>query len=131
MFGHVDFNIGEGGLHAKKTVAQRVTSILKICRVNQNDEEVLVNRSIDTVDRLTFEVGVENLNRDTARLSILFHHRVEIGSNRCSVAFGFTMAQKAYIGTLDHKDFVSQSICHNLALLTRSSMDKFSCLLQL
>jgi hypothetical protein len=96
--GHVHFDVRKG--QRSKAVAKCVAVVSESSRVHHDPVESFIGGPIESTDRLTFHVCIENLNVIAVRLRVGAQHGIQLSGGRRSVHLGFAPPQIAQVGAL-------------------------------
>ena len=101
--GNMDLHIREPG--AFNAIFQRISRIGKTCWIHHQPIESLVRATVNLVDRLAFQVCIENLKLEIPSFGIVQKCRVEFIRSGTPVNLRFSFAQIGKVCSLNKDDF--------------------------
>ena len=100
--GNVDFYIRESG--ALDAIFQRISGIGEPCWIHDQPIKSLVRAAVNVVDRLAFNICIENLEFEIPSFGKFQKRRVELVRSGTSINLWLSFAQIVEVRSLDKND---------------------------
>ena len=101
--GNMDFYVRE--TRALDAIFQRISGIGEASRIHDHPIKSLVRALVNSVDRLAFQICIENLQFKTPSFGVVQKCRVEFIRSGTAVNLWFSLAQIGEVCSLNKNDF--------------------------